>query len=104
MRLIPWTLQSGSKQEALAEGRPVLSEAQEELIRRQSTLLGEDRDAAMQAIQEDAVKTGRLPADVAKIIEKCCQDLSRRVAQLEKSNEVEKEKEPERLMQIEGMR
>jgi hypothetical protein len=90
--------------EALAEGRSVLSEAQEKLIRRQSTLLGEDGDAVMQAIQEDAVKTRRLPADVAKVIEKCCQDLGRRVARLEKSNEVEKEKEPERLMQIEGMR
>jgi hypothetical protein len=79
-------------------------EAQEELIRRQSTLLGEDGDAVMQAIQEDAVKTGLLPAEVAKVIEKCCQDLGRRVAWLEKSNEVEKEKEPDRLMQIEGMR
>ncbi len=58
----------------------------------------------MQAIQEDAVKTGLLPAEVAKVIEKCCQDLGRRVAWLEKSNEVEKEKEPDRLMQIEGMR
>ncbi len=58
----------------------------------------------MQAIQEDALKAGRLPADVAKVIEKCCQDLGRRVARLEKSNVVEKEKEPERLVQIEGMR
>jgi hypothetical protein len=90
--------------EALAEGRPVFSEAQEELIRRQSTLLGEDGGAVMQAIQEDAVKAGRLPADVAKVIEKCCQDLGRRVARLEKSNVVEKEQEPERLMQIKGMR
>jgi hypothetical protein len=79
-------------QEALAEGRPVLSEAQEELIRRQSTLLGEDGDAVMQAVQEDAVTIGRLPADVAKVIEKCCQDLGRRVARLEKSNKVEREK------------
>jgi hypothetical protein len=90
--------------EALAEGRSVFSEAQEDLIRRQSTLLGEDGGAVMQAIQEDAVKTGRLPADVAKVIEKCCQDLGRRVALLEKLNEVEKAYEPERLMQIEGMR
>jgi hypothetical protein len=89
--------------EALAEGRPVLTEAQEELIRQQSTLLGEDGDAVMRAIQEDAVTTGRLPADVAKVIEKCCQDLGRRVARLEKSNEVEREREPGRLMQIEAM-
>jgi hypothetical protein len=90
--------------EALVEGRSVLLEAQRDLIERQTTLLGEDGDAVMQAIQEDAVKTGRLPADVAKVIERCCQDLGRRVALLEKWNEVEKEKEPERLMQMEGMR
>jgi hypothetical protein len=70
--------------EALAEGRPIFTEAQEEHIRRQSTLLGEDGDAVMQAIQEDAVTAGRLPADVSKVIEKCCQDLGRWVARLEK--------------------
>ncbi len=90
--------------EALAEGQPVLSDAQEELIKWQSTFLGEDGEAVMQAIQEDAVSTCRLPADVAKVIEKCCQDLSQRVARRERSNEVEREKEPGRLMQIEGMR
>jgi hypothetical protein len=50
------------------------------------------------------VSAGRLLADVAKVIEKCCQDLGWRVARLEKSNEVEREREPERLMQIEAMR
>jgi hypothetical protein len=55
-------------------------------------------------IQEDAVSDGRLPADVAKVIEKCCQDLGRRVARLEKSTEVEREREPQRLLQIEAMR
>jgi hypothetical protein len=55
----------------------------------------------MRAIQEDAVTAGRLPADVAKVIEKCFQDLGRRVARLEKSNEVKKERE---TMQIESMR
>jgi hypothetical protein len=72
--------------EALAGGRPVLTEAQEDLIREQSNLLGEDGEAVMRAIQEDAVSAGRLPADIAKVKEKCCQDLGRRVARLEKSN------------------
>jgi hypothetical protein len=90
--------------EAMAEGRHVFSEAQQERIRPQSTLLGEDGDTVMEAIQEDAATVGRLPADVAKIIEKCCQDLYQRVARLEKSNEVEREREPERLQQIERMR
>jgi hypothetical protein len=58
----------------------------------------------MRVIQEDAVSAGRLPADIAKIIEKCCQELSQRVARLERSNEVQREREPQRLMQIEAMR
>jgi hypothetical protein len=90
--------------EAPAGGRPVLTEAKEGPIRQQSTLLGEDGDAVMRAIQEDAVSAGCLPADVAKIIENCCQDLGRRVARLEKSNEVEREREPQRLLQIDAMR
>jgi hypothetical protein len=89
--------------EALAEGRPVLSEAQRDLIRQQTTFLGEDGDAVMRVIQEDAMKPGRLPADVARVIEKCCQDIGRRVALREMSNEIEKEKEPERLLQLEGL-
>jgi hypothetical protein len=90
--------------EAMAEGRPVFSEAQQELIRRQSTLLGEDGNTLMEAIPEDAVSAWRLPADVAKIIEKFCQDLDQRAARLEKSYEVEREREPERLQQTERMR
>ncbi len=89
--------------EALAEGRPVLSEAQRDLIRQQTTFLGEGGDAVMRVIQEDAMKPGCLPADVARVIEKCCQDIGRRVALREMSNETEKEKEPERLLQLEGL-
>jgi hypothetical protein len=33
--------------EAMTEGHPVLTEAQEDLIRQQSTLLGEDGDAVL---------------------------------------------------------
>jgi hypothetical protein len=72
--------------EALAGGRSVFTEAQEDLIRQQSNLLGEDGDAVMRAIQEDALSAGRLPADVARVIEKCCQDLGRRAVRLERSN------------------
>jgi hypothetical protein len=90
--------------EALAGGRSVFTEAQEDLIRQQSNLLVEDGDAVMRAIQEDAVSTGCLPAYVARVIEKCCQDLGWRMARLEKLNEVEREREPQRLLQIEAMR
>jgi hypothetical protein len=81
---------------ALADGRHVLTEAQKDLIKQQTALLGEDGDAIMRVIQEDAVSAGCLPADIAKVIEKCCQDLSQRVARLEKLNEVERERESRR--------
>ncbi len=55
--------------------------------------MGEDGEDIMQTIQEDAVKTGHLTADIAKVIENCCHDLGRRVAVPEKSNEVERERE-----------
>jgi hypothetical protein len=90
--------------EALAGGHSIFTEAQEDLIRRQSNLLGEDGDGVMRAIQEDAESAGRLPADIARVIEKCCQDLGRRMARLERSDEVAREREPLRPMQIEAMR
>jgi ABC-type enterochelin transport system ATPase subunit len=77
---------------ALAEGRHVLMEAQKDLIKQQTALLGEDGEAIMRVIQEDAVSAGRLPADISRVIEKCYQDLNRRVERLEKSNEVQRER------------
>jgi hypothetical protein len=89
---------------ALAEGRHVLTEAQKDLIRQQTALLGEDGEAIMRVIQEDAVSAGRLPAYISKVIEKCCQDLNWRLERLERSNEVERERELQRLLQIEARR
>ncbi len=89
--------------EALAGGKPILSESQVDLIKRHTTFLGEDGEAVMQEIQEEATKTVRLPADIAKIIESYCKDLTRRVALRELSNDLEKGKERERLMQLESM-
>jgi hypothetical protein len=45
-----------------------------------------------------------LPADIFKLIESCCQDLNKRVASLEISNELIRERETERLAQVEAMR
>jgi hypothetical protein len=53
---------------ALAEGRHVLMEAQKDLISQQTALFGEDGDAIMRVIQEDALSVGRLPADIAKVM------------------------------------
>jgi hypothetical protein len=86
------------------ESSPVLTEAQRELIKKNAALLGEDGDAIIQDIQAEAEAEGRLPADIFKIIERCCQDLNKRVASLERSNEVAREREMERLAQVEAMR
>jgi hypothetical protein len=67
-------------QEALAGGKSVLSESQVDLIKQHTTFLGEDGEAVMRAIQEEATKTGWLLADIAKVIENYCKDLAWRVA------------------------
>jgi hypothetical protein len=69
-------------------GNPVITEVQQELIKRNVALLGEDGDAIIQDIQTEAEKAGRLPADIFKLIESCCQDLNKRVASLEISNDL----------------
>ncbi len=87
----------------MAKGRPVLTEAQKDLIKQQTALLGEDDDTIIRGIQEEAESAGRLPADISKVIEKCCQDLGRRVACLDWSDEVQRERELQRLLQIEAI-
>jgi hypothetical protein len=73
---------------AMEAGNPVITETQKALIKRNAALLGEDGDAIIQDIQMEAELEGQLPADIFKIIEGCCQDLSKRVASLERSNEI----------------
>ncbi len=85
-------------------GNPVITEAPQGLIKRNAALLGEDRDAIIQDIQTEAEKDGRLPADIFKLIESCCQDLNKRLVSLEISNELVGEREAERLAQVEAMR
>jgi hypothetical protein len=89
---------------AMESGNPIITEIQRELIKKNAALLGEDGDAIIQDIQAEAEAEGRLPADIFKIIEGCCQDLNKRVASLERSNEVAREREMERLAQVEAMR
>ncbi len=85
-------------------GNPVKTETQKALIKKNEALLGEDGDAIIQDILTEAELAGRLPADIFKIIEGCCQDLSKRVASLERSNKIVRERETERLTQVEAMR
>jgi hypothetical protein len=89
---------------AMESGSPIITDAQRELIKKNAALLGEDGDAIIQDIQAEAKAEGDLPADIFKIIEGCCQDLNKRVASLERSNEVAREREMERLAQVEAMR
>ncbi len=89
---------------AMEGSNPVITEAQQELIKRYAALLGEDGSAIIQDIEAEAEQAGRLPADNFKLIESCCQDLNKRVASLEISNESIREREAERLAQVEAMR
>ncbi len=75
---------------------PVITEAQQELIKRYAALLGEDGSAIIQDIKAEAEQAGRLPADIFKLLESCCQDFNKRVASLEISNELIREREAER--------
>jgi hypothetical protein len=89
---------------AMEGGNSIITEAQQGLIKKNAALLGEDGNAIIQDIQAEAEKTGSLPADIFKLIESCCQDLNNKVASLEISNELIREREPERLVQVEAMR
>jgi hypothetical protein len=83
---------------------PVVTGAQRELIEKYAALLGEDGKAIVQDIEEEAGKTGKLPADVFRLIDSCLHSLGQRAKRQELSNEVIKEREPERLVQVESIR
>jgi hypothetical protein len=83
---------------------PVITGAQRELIEKQAALLGEDGKAIIQDIEEEAGKAGKLPADVFRLIDSCLHDLGKRAVRQELLNEVIKEREPERLVQVEAIR
>jgi hypothetical protein len=89
---------------AMEGGNPVIPEPLQQLIKVQAALLGEDGDAIIQDIQEEAEKAGKLPADIFKLIEGCRQDLGRRAALQELSNKMIRAREPERLVQVEAIR
>jgi hypothetical protein len=85
-------------------GSSVVTGAQQDLIEKYAALLGEDGKAIIQDIEEDARKTGKLPADVFRLIDSCLHSLGQRAKRQELSNEVIKEREPERLLQVEAIR
>jgi hypothetical protein len=87
------------------EGRkPVIADHQRELIIKQANVIGEDGIAMIQDIEDAALSTKVLPADVFKMIEGCMASLSQKVRVQMQSDEVTRQKEPERLQQIEAIR
>ncbi len=89
--------------EAFQKKESVVSKSQVELIKHHTATLGEDGWAAMREIQQKATEPGCLPADIARLIEVYCKELKRRAELRELSNDLEKEKERERVVQLEAM-
>jgi hypothetical protein len=89
---------------AMERGNSVVMRTQQELIEKYAALLGQDGKAIIQDIEEDAGKTSKLPADVFRLIDSCLYSLGQRAKRQELSNEVIKEREPERLVQVEAIR
>jgi hypothetical protein len=89
------------------EGRkPVVTDFQRELITKQAKIIGEDGAAMVEDIEDAAASTTVkvMPADVFKMIESCMASLDRRVRIQMQSDAITREKEPERLKQLEAIR
>jgi hypothetical protein len=89
------------------EGRkPVVTDSQREFIIKQANIIGEDGVAMVEDIEDAAASTTikLLPADVFKMIESCMASLSQKARTQMQSDAITREKEPERLKQIEAIR
>jgi hypothetical protein len=86
--------------------RPVIPDGQRELIIKQANIIGEDGVAMVEDIEDAAASTTikLLPADVYKMIDRCITSLSQKVRIRVQSDAITREKEPERLKQIEAIR
>ncbi len=86
--------------------KPVVSASQRELIIKQANIIGEDGAAKVEDIEEAAINASdkMLPADVFKMIDRCMASLSQKVKIRVQSDAMTREREPERLKQIEVIR
>ncbi len=86
--------------------KPVVTDSQRELIINQANIIGEDGKAMVEDIEDAAASTTikLLPADVFKMIESCMASLNQKVTIRMQSDAIIREKEPERLKQLEGIR
>ncbi len=84
--------------------KPVITDYQRELIVKQANVIGEDGVAMIQDIEDAALVTGQMAADVFKLIESCLASLNQKVGRQMWADEVTRQREPERLKQIEALR
>jgi hypothetical protein len=90
--------------DAMENRKPVITDYQRELIIKQANIIGEDGEALIQDIENAALETGQMAADVFKLIESCMASLNQKVRIQMLSDEVIRQREPERLRQIEAIR
>ncbi len=80
--------------EAMESRKPVITDYQRELIVKQADIIGEDGVAMIQDIEDAALKTDQLAADVFKLIESCMASLNQKAMMQMQSDEVTRQKEP----------
>jgi hypothetical protein len=90
--------------DVLEARKPVVADHQRELIIQQANAIGEDGVAMVEDIEDATSNTKLLAADVFKMIESCLASLGQKVRVRMQSDEVTRQKEPERLRQIEAIR
>jgi hypothetical protein len=84
--------------------KPVITDYQRELIVKQANIIGEDGVAMIEDIENAALESGQMAADIFKLIESCMASLNQKVRIQMQSEEIIRQKEPERLRQIEAIR
>jgi hypothetical protein len=89
---------------AIEGNKPVITVAQQELIVKYADVIGEDGKAMIEVIEEEARKPDAMPADIFKLIERCLTSLSQKAKRQGLSDEVIKQREPVRLLQVEAIR
>jgi hypothetical protein len=92
--------------DAMEGGKPIVTDSLRELIIKQANIIGEDGRAMVEDIEDAAASTTikLLPADVFKMIESCRASLDQKVRTRMQSDAIIREKEPERLKQLEAIR
>jgi hypothetical protein len=63
---------------AMDGNKPVITVAQQELIIKYVDIIGEDGKAMIEAIEEEARKPDKMPADIFKLIDSCLTSLSQK--------------------------